>query len=103
MVLGFKGGGEEVDDMAVSLAAGFDDGQQGLDEAAAGVAVGAEGEFAPDDGATQDLFGAIISGWDSGVIGEGPELVPAIKQIAAQSLGPRVRGQHPGFESVQPD
>ena len=39
---GFDGGGEEVDGVALMLAAGFD-------EAATGFTLGAEREFAPDD------------------------------------------------------
>ena len=79
VVLGFEGGREEVEDIAILLAAGFDDGQQGLDEAAARGALSAEGEFAPDHGVAQDLFGAIICGLDPGVSEEHPELIPAIK------------------------
>ncbi len=100
VVLGFEGGREEVEDIAFLLAAGFDDGQQGFDEAAASGGLGAEGEFAPDHGVAQDLFGAIIRGLDSGVSEEYSELLPAIKQVSAQGLGPSVRGPHPVFESL---
>ncbi len=79
LVLGFEGGGQDIKDIAFLLAAGFDDGQQGFDEAAAGGALGAEGQFAPDHGVTQHLFGAIIGRLNTGVAEEHPELVPAVE------------------------
>ena len=79
VVLGFEGGGQDIEDIAFLLAAGFDDGQQGFDEAAASGALGAEGEFAPDDGVAQHLLRAIIRRLNTGVIKEHPELVPAIE------------------------
>ena len=74
MVLCFEGGGQDIQDIAVLLAAGLDDGQQGFDEAAAGGALGAEGQFAPDHGVAEDLFGSIISRLHTGVGEEHPEL-----------------------------
>ena len=79
VVLGFEGGGQEVEDFAFLLAAGLDDRQQGFDEAAASGALGAEGEFAPDDGVAQHLFRAIIRRLNTGVGEEHPELVPAVE------------------------
>ena len=98
--LGFEGGGQDIEDIAVLLAAGFDDGEQGLDEAAAGVALGAEREFAPDHGVAQDLFGAVVGRLRTGVGEEHPELVPAIEEVRAECRVPRVRGPHPVFESL---
>lgn len=48
--VGGDGLGEEVESVLFALAAGYQNGQQGLDEGAVGVALGAEAELFPDDG-----------------------------------------------------
>ena len=72
-----EGCGEEVEGVSSLLAAG-------CDEAAAGVALGAERQFPPDDGVTQRLFRAVVGRFDTGNVGEGPELVEAVEQAVAQ-------------------
>ena len=100
MVLGFEGGGQDIKDVAVLWAAGLDDGQHRFDEAAAVGVLCAEGEFAPDHGVADDLFGAIIGRLNTGVGQEHPELVPAVAQVRTQRAAARVRGPHPVFESL---
>ena len=41
--MGLEGAGDEGEDVAILLSARFDDAEQGLDEAAAGGALGTEG------------------------------------------------------------
>ena len=100
VVLGFEGGGQEVEDFAFLWAAGLDDGQHRFDEAAAGGALGAEGEFAPDHGVAEDLFGAIIGRLNTGVGDEHPQLVPAVEEVGAERRTPRVRRPHRIFECL---
>ena len=66
--VGGDGLGEEVEGVLFAWAAGFQDGEQGLDEAAAGVAWGAEAELFPaiseaplrDDRMAQRAFGGVV-------------------------------------------
>ena len=53
--------------MALLLAAGFDDGQPGFDEAANGVALGSGREFAPNDGVTKRAFAAVVRRLQPGI------------------------------------
>lgn len=55
--VGVDGGGDEGEDIDGSLAAGFDDGQHGFHEAAAGFALSAERQFPPDHGVPQGAAG----------------------------------------------
>ena len=64
---GLGGVGDEFEDVAVLLSAGFEDAEQGLDEAAARGALGAEAELAPDDGMAQR---ALLVGSTSGCSGK---------------------------------
>jgi hypothetical protein len=84
--------GEEVEGVAVLFVAGFDDCREGFDEAAGLVALGAEGEFAaattktPCPGVAQRLVGSVVGRFDSGDVGERPELVDVVEQAVAQRL-----------------
>ena len=94
--VGGDGLGEEVEGVLFALAAGFQDGQQGLDEAAAGGAWGAEAELFPaileaslrDDRMTQREFGGVVGRVESGLsFGEAPEVVVALEQARAGGCG----------------
>ncbi len=79
-----EGCGEEVEGVSSLLAAGFDDGEERFDEAAAAFALGAERQCPPDDRVTQRLLRAVVGRFDTGDVGEGPELVEAVEQTVAQ-------------------
>ena len=86
--------------MSVLLAAGFDDGEEGFDEAATGVALGAEREFTPDHRVAERLFRAVVGRFDTGDVGEGPELVETFEQAVAQRDCRRVTAPLPVFQGV---
>ena len=90
--MGGDGLGEEVEGVLVALAAGFQDSQQGLDEAAAVIALGAEAELFPvrynaslrDHGMTQRAFGGVVGRVEAGGgFREAPEVVIAFEQARA--------------------
>ncbi len=60
----FDGLGDEGEGVAVLSAAGFDHREQGLDEAAAGGALGAERQLAPDHRVTQGALGRVVGRLD---------------------------------------
>lgn len=64
---------EGVEDVSSLLSAGLDDGEHSVDEAAAGGALRAEGEFAPDDGVAQGAFAGVVRRLDAVVLEELPE------------------------------
>ena len=86
--------------MALLLAAGFDDGQQGFDKAAAGCALGAEREFAPDDCVTQRAFAAVVRRFQARDFPEQPQLVETVEQFIAQGNGRGVSTPLPVFQGV---
>lgn len=88
-----EGFGDEVEGVAVLLAAGFD-------EVAAGVALGAEREFVPDVGVAERLFRAVVVRFDSGDVGERPELVESFEQAIAQRDRRRVTAPLPVFQGA---
>lgn len=86
--------------MALLLAAGFEDGQQGFDEAAAGLTLGAERKLAPDDGVTQRAFAAVVGRFQAGDFQEQPQLVEAGEQVIAQGNGRGVPAPLPLFQGL---
>ena len=84
------GVGEEVEDVAGLLAAGFEDGQQGFEEAAAFRALGAEAEFAGDHGGTQGSFAGVVGRFDAVVIEERPQPAAMLEEFLAGACGLRV-------------
>lgn len=77
------GGGHELEDVAGLLAAGFDDAQQCLDEAAALRTLGAEAEFSPDDGRAKCSFPGVVCGFDAFVVEERPQPVAVLQPFLA--------------------
>ena len=81
------GFGDKLEDVAGLLAAGFDDGEQCLDEAAAFRTLGAEAEFAPDDRRTERAFAGVVRGFDPFVVEERPQPVAVLQQFLAGAGG----------------
>ena len=79
MGVDFDGGGDEVEDAAALLTAGFDHGQHRFHEAAARVALRAERQLAPDHEVSQGAFLAIVGRFHARLIHEQPKLVEAFK------------------------
>lgn len=71
--VGVDGGGDEGEDIDGSLAAGFDDGQHGFHEAAAGFALSAERQFPPDHGVPQGALAGVVRRFDALHVDEGPQ------------------------------
>ena len=71
--VGIDGGGHEGEYVAGLLAAGFDDSEEGFDEAAALFALGAEGKFPPDDGVSQGALAGVVRRFDALHVDEGPQ------------------------------
>ena len=94
MDVGLDGLGDELEHIPLLLAAGFDGGQQGLDEAAAGGALGAEREFPPDHGVTQRPLRRIVRRLDIVNFQKRPQPVAMVTQFPAHA----VRG---GAEAAQ--
>ena len=69
------------------LLAGFDYGQQGLDEAAALRTLGAEAEFAPDYRRAKSAFAGVVPGFDAFVVEERPEPLAVLQLFLAGARG----------------
>ena len=81
--------------MALLLAAGFEDGQQGFDEAATGFTLGAEREFAPEDCVAQRAFATVVRWFQARDFQKQPELIEACEQFIAQGNGRSCRHRCP--------
>ena len=81
------GVGDEFKDVAGLLSAGFDDGQQRLDEAAALRTLGAEAELAPDHGRAESAFAGVVRGFDAFVVEERLEPMAVLQQFLAGARG----------------
>ena len=84
--MSFDGVGEVGEGVAALLAAGFDDGQHRLDEAAAGGALRAEGELPPDHGVTQGPLAGVVGRFDAFGAEKGPQPTAMLVQFAAHAL-----------------
>lgn len=63
-----RGGCDELEGVVGLLLAGFDDGQQCLNEVTSLETLGAEGGFVPDDGRAKKPFADVVCGFDRLVI-----------------------------------
>ena len=94
MEVGFDGLRDELEDVAVLLAAGFDGGQQRFHEAAAGSALRPERELPPDHGVTERPLRRVVRRFDAVHFQERPQPVAMVTQFPAHA----VRG---GAEAAQ--
>lgn len=86
-----RGGvGDEFEDVVGLLTAGFDDGQQCLEEATALCTLGAEVELAPDHRRAESAFAGIVRRFDSFVVKERPEPLAVLQQFLAGARRLRV-------------
>lgn len=90
------GGGDEREDVAGLLSAGFDDGEQGFCEPASFDALGVEAEFAPDDCGSQESFADVVGRFGSLVVEERPQSFAVLQQFLAGS------GAHGGPTRFRP-
>ena len=75
--------GDEGEDVALLLPAGFDHAQQGLHEAAARSTLGAEGQLSPDHRVTQGPLAGVVGWFDACVIEERPQSSTVVRGGAA--------------------
>ena len=79
--MGFDGGGEIVEGVAMLLTAGFYHREHGLHEAAAGGALGAEGELSPDHRVTQRSLTRVVGRFNAFTADERPEPITMLVQF----------------------
>lgn len=77
---------EPGEDVALLTAAGFNHGQQALDEATAGRRLCAERELAPDHGVPQCLLGAVVGRLHAFDLDEGPQAFAMFPQFLAEAV-----------------
>jgi hypothetical protein len=90
--VGADGVGEVGVQAAALEAAGGVRGEQPFDAAFAVVGLGAEAEFAVDDGASQRAFGVVVGRFDRAVVGERPQCRPDLEQVAGQAARVLIAG-----------
>ena len=77
---------EPGEDVALLTAAGFDHGQEALDETTAGRRLCAERELAPDHGVPQCLLGAVVGRLHAFDLDEGPQTFAMFPQFLAEAV-----------------
>ena len=98
MEVAFDGGCDEVEYVAVLLAAGFDDGQQSFNESAASRALGAEAQLTPDHGVTHGTLSHVVCGLNSHMMTKRPQRIIAAQQFLAGCRSRHMRAAHAVFQ-----
>ncbi len=86
VVGGLNGFREKAEEVSAELAAGFDDGQDGLDESAAGGTLRSEAELAPDHRVSQRPLAGVVRRFDARHIDECPQPIAMLPQRRAHAL-----------------